>query len=233
MLAPLNRDAFNYGWILSHVTNRCSGFQWAAQIDLALGHPDGTVSCLLLPSIVADQRLSREIYTAIFATHTVLSNSVKLLSLQLRVFKCWRYQQKEFSLCCSHIFSQSCPDATALHKRMHQVKGCLQENMLVMPLFPFWHCHPPGYSINSVRHWNWEFVKSHLSWIKNSIVGRQSSYSKHFSETGTAELPNTTSVSINVARRGRSVRLAFLSFVTFWLTLRAFHLIELRVKFKL
>lgn len=93
------------------------------------------------------------------------------------------------------------------------------------PLFPFCHCHPPRYSINRARHWNWGFVKCHLylSWIKNGIVGRQSSYSKHFSETGMAELPNTTSVSACVARRGCSVRLVLLSFMTSWLTRRAFH----------
>lgn len=130
-----------------------------------------------------------------FCSTTVLSNSVKSSSLQLRVSKCWRFKKKKRSFYYAALIFAA-PDA-APHKRMQPVEECLQQNMLVMPLLPYLTLSPSKYSINGVRHWIWRFVKSHLylSWIKNGIVGSQSSYSKHFSETSMAELPNTTSVS--------------------------------------
>ena len=87
---------------------------------------------------------------------------------------------------------KNAPSEECVFCRTHAL--CSPPSSLPPPPHPSRHCLPTRHSIKSLRHWNWEFVKSHLclSWIKNGIVGSQSSYSKQFWETGMAELSLTT-----------------------------------------
>lgn len=131
----------------------------------------------------------------LYTTDEEVQGKCTVFNMQL----CRQFQLK-LSWCSSVLF------VWAWHKRTHQVKGVLSVgHMHHAHPSPSRHCLPTRHSIKSLRHWNWEFVKSHLclSWIKNGIVGSQSSYSKQFWKTGMAELSLTT-LWAYTARRGHA-----------------------------